>query len=49
MLDSKEIRQLIFNMTRNGLESMQPGQVLTIKTYQKDDMVMSICCLMGGK
>lgn len=40
MLDSKEIRQLIFNMTRNGLESMQPGQVLTIKTYQKDDMVV---------
>lgn len=40
MLDSKEIRQLIFNMTRNGLESMKAGQVLTIKTYQEDDMIV---------
>ncbi len=40
MLDSKEIRQLIFNMTRNGLESMAAGDVLTIKTYQDDNTVV---------
>ncbi|KUG05178.1 signal transduction histidine kinase, nitrogen specific, ntrb [hydrocarbon metagenome] len=40
MLDSKEIRQLIFNMTRNGLESMAAGEVLTIRTYQDDNTVV---------
>jgi len=33
LLDEKEIRQLIFNLVRNGLEAMQPGQTLTLKTY----------------
>lgn len=40
MLDSKEIRQLLFNMTRNGLESMAAGEVLTLKTYQEKDRVV---------
>ena len=33
-LDGKEIRQLILNMVKNGLEAMEPGKTLTIKTYQ---------------
>lgn len=34
LVDAKEIRQLILNLTRNGLEAMPPGKALTIKTYQ---------------
>ncbi|HWR42395.1 PAS domain S-box protein [Sporomusa sp.] len=33
LIDAKEIRQLLLNLTRNGLEAMQPGTTLTIKTY----------------
>jgi signal transduction histidine kinase len=33
LLDEKEIRQLILNLVRNGLEAMHPGGTLTIKTY----------------
>lgn len=33
LLDEKEIRQLILNLARNGLEAMTPGGVLTIRTY----------------
>ncbi|MCL5056723.1 MAG: PAS domain S-box protein [Actinobacteria bacterium] len=32
LLDEKEIRQLILNLVRNGLEAMSPGGSLTIKT-----------------
>jgi PAS domain S-box-containing protein len=32
-LDEKEIRQLILNLALNGLEAMDPGGELTIKTY----------------
>ncbi|MFZ5645673.1 MAG: PAS domain S-box protein [Bacillota bacterium] len=32
LLDEKEIRQLILNLVRNGLEAMPPGGSLTIKT-----------------
>jgi len=32
-LNEKEIRQLIYNLTRNGLEAMAPGGKLTIKTF----------------
>lgn len=31
-LDEKEIRQLILNLTRNGLEAMEPGGVITLRT-----------------
>jgi len=42
-LDEKEIRQLILNLVRNGLEAMQPGGVLTLKTYmEKKDIVFSV-------
>lgn len=33
LLDDKEIRQLILNFVRNGLEAMGPGGKLTIKTF----------------
>jgi PAS domain S-box-containing protein len=32
LLDEKEIRQLILNLVRNGLEAMQPGGKVTIET-----------------
>ena len=38
-LDDKEIRQLIFNLVRNGLEAMSPGGHMTIRTYMKDKKV----------
>lgn len=34
MLDEKEIRQVIHNLVRNGLEAIVPGQYVTIKTYR---------------
>lgn len=34
-LDEREIRQLILNLARNGLEAMPPGGTVTIKTYHK--------------
>lgn len=39
-LDEKEIRQLIINLVRNGLEAMPPGGVLTIGTYEEKDEVV---------
>ena len=39
-LDEKEIRQLILNLTRNGLEAMIPGGTLTIRTYPDGDKVV---------
>jgi len=39
-LDDKEIRQLLHNLIRNGLESMNEGGVLTIRTYTKDSHVV---------
>lgn len=33
-LDEKQIRQLILNLVRNGLEAMAPGKTLTIRTFQ---------------
>lgn len=42
-LDEKEIRQLVFNMVRNGLEAMEPGGILTIKTYvEGDELVLLV-------
>ena len=39
-LDEKEIRQLILNLVRNGLEAMEPGGTVTIRTYLKDGNVV---------
>lgn len=33
-LDEKEIKQIIFNLVRNGMEAMEPGGAITIKTYE---------------
>jgi PAS domain S-box-containing protein len=39
-IDKNEIRQLIHNLVRNGLEAMPPGGLLTIRTYREDDSVV---------
>lgn len=42
-LNEKEIRQLIINLVRNGIEAMPDGGYLTIKTYLGDnEVVMSV-------
>lgn len=41
--DEKEIRQLILNVTRNGLEAMLPGKSLEIRTFADgDEIVLAI-------
>jgi len=39
-LDDKEIRQLIINLARNGLEAMDPGGTLIISTYYHDGKIV---------
>lgn len=42
-LDDKEIRQLILNLVRNGLEAIEPGKKVYIRTYvQKSKVVLAI-------
>jgi PAS domain S-box-containing protein len=38
--DSKEIRQLILNLVRNGLEAMPTSGILTIRTYSESDKII---------
>jgi len=40
LLNAKEISQLLLNLCRNGLEAMQVGGTLTIRTYIEDDHVV---------
>jgi len=40
LIDRNEIKQLILNLVRNGLEAMSPGGALTIKTCQDGDEVV---------
>lgn len=40
MVDDKEIRQIILNLTRNGLEAMPAGGKLTIKTFMDGEEVV---------
>lgn len=42
LIDAKEMRQLILNLVRNGLEAMSPGGSLTIKTHMKNNVVVLI-------
>ena len=43
LLDSKEIRQLILNIARNGLEAMLPHSDLFIRTYtEKENVILAI-------
>ncbi|MBM4762923.1 response regulator [Bacillus sp. B15-48] len=39
-LNRNEIRQLILNLYRNGLEAMDEGEILTIRTYTELDVVV---------
>ncbi|WP_127533419.1 PAS domain S-box protein [Paenibacillus kobensis] len=39
-LDEKEIRQLLLNLTLNGLEAMPSGGELSIKTYSEHDLIV---------
>ena len=39
-LDEKEIRQLILNLVRNGLEAMSPGGMLNIRTFMDGDNIV---------
>lgn len=42
-LDEKEIRQMILNLVRNGLEASLPGKNLTIRTFQDgNEVVLSV-------
>lgn len=40
LLDEKEIRQLIVNLVRNGMEAMEPGGTVTIQTGQDGEDVI---------
>ena len=40
LIDEKEIRQMFFNLVRNGLESMKTGGILGISTYSEGDIVV---------
>jgi len=43
LLDESEIRQLLLNLCRNGLEAMESGGILTVGTYQKGkNVVLSV-------
>ena len=43
LLDEKEIRQVVLNLLRNGLDAMSPGGNLTISTYvDGDEVVLSV-------
>lgn len=39
-LDEKEMRQIIFNLVRNGIEAMEKGGTITISTYTSDNEVI---------
>lgn len=40
LLDVQEIRQLILNLVNNGLDAMLPDQLITIKTFIKNNKVV---------
>lgn len=40
ILDAQEIRQLILNFARNGLEAMSPGGQLTVGTFREAEQVV---------
>lgn len=45
-LDDKEIRQLILNLARNGLEAMEQGKTLIIETYPNPEakaVTLAVC------
>lgn len=48
LMDEKEIRQLILNLTRNGLEAMGRGGVLVIETFAEGQEVVLAVQDQGG-
>jgi signal transduction histidine kinase len=40
LIDAKEFSQLVLNLCRNGLEAMQMGGTLTIRTYSENEQVV---------
>lgn len=40
MVDEKELRQVLLNLTMNGLEAMQGNGILTIKTFQDNNSII---------
>lgn len=42
LLDEKEIRQLLLNLVRNGLEAMQEGGTVTVRTCLEEEKVMLV-------
>ena len=40
MMDEKEIRQLIINLVRNGLDAMGPGGIVTVTTRLKGPKIL---------
>jgi PAS domain S-box-containing protein len=40
LLDGNEMRQMILNLCKNGLEAMDKGQKLTICTYTENDQIV---------
>ncbi|MFX4261705.1 ATP-binding protein [Pelotomaculum propionicicum] len=48
-LDEKEVRQLVLNLVRNGLEAMSPGGILTVRTLMDgQEVVLSVQDQGGG-
>ncbi len=47
-LNKKEIRQLLLNLVRNGLEAMNEGGTLTISTFAEGDRVVLAVRDQGG-
>lgn len=47
-LDENEIRQMILNLVRNGIEAMPAGGKLTIRTTQEEDYVVLSVCDQGS-
>lgn len=43
--DEKEMRQVIFNLVRNGFEAMPSGGILTIRTYRDDKEKMVVLAI----
>jgi len=49
MVQENQIRQIILNLTRNGLEAMKPGGTLTISTYtEKNNVILAVKDQGGG-
>jgi len=46
--NGNELRQLILNLARNGLEAMPAGKTLTIRTYNYENYIILKVCDQGG-